>query len=287
MSVYKDSDTFTGNIDILGYLHVVGPVTFDSTFTLDGAIVRVPLAAARTYYVLTTGSDSNTGLVNNAGGAFLTIQHAINIAVSLDLSIYSVTIQVGAGTFTGSNTLSAYVGTGPITIVGAGATTIISTTSANCFTAVSVGNWNINSLKMVTATSGYGIQATNASAIVCTSVEFGTCADGHINTRYAGQVRLFTYKISGNATYHWLAQFAGSIIAAGTTITLTGTPAISLFAAATDVSMIFCAANTFSGTATGTRYDVESNSVVDTGGGGATYLPGNVGGSTATGGQYI
>lgn len=45
---------------------------------------------------------------------------------------------------------------------------------------------------------------------------------------------------------------------------------------------------TFSGTgATGTRYVAGANAVIYTAGGGASYLPGNAGGSVETGGQYI
>jgi hypothetical protein len=41
-----------------------------------------------------------------------------------------------------------------------------------------------------------------------------------------------------------------------------------------------------SGGATGKRYVAELNGVINTFGGGANYFPGNVAGTTATGGQY-
>jgi hypothetical protein len=44
---------------------------------------------------------------------------------------------------------------------------------------------------------------------------------------------------------------------------------------------------TFTGAATGQRYDIRENSVCNVAGGGATYLPGDVAGATATGGQYV
>jgi hypothetical protein len=40
------------------------------------------------------------------------------------------------------------------------------------------------------------------------------------------------------------------------------------------------------GTVTGTRYNCDLNGIMDTGGGGANYVPGNAAGATATGGQY-
>jgi hypothetical protein len=45
--------------------------------------------------------------------------------------------------------------------------------------------------------------------------------------------------------------------------------------------------NTYSGAATGKRYAVATNAVLNTNGGGANYFPGDVAGTTATGGQYV
>jgi hypothetical protein len=71
------------------------------------------------------------------------------------------------------------------------------------------------------------------------------------------------------------------------TITITGTPAFTgEFALARRVAAIQCNGNTFSGSATGVRYLADNNGVIFTNGGGATYLPGDSAGSTASGGQY-
>jgi hypothetical protein len=52
------------------------------------------------------------------------------------------------------------------------------------------------------------------------------------------------------------------------------------------ISMVAAALCTFTGAATGKRYDVTENGVISTAGGGANYFPGNAAGTTATGGQY-
>jgi hypothetical protein len=96
-----------------------------------------------------------------------------------------------------------------------------------------------------------------------------------------------SYSISGSATTHWFASAGGSIAVEGVTITLTGTPAYSgAFANISNVGVAFVDSNTFSGSATGTRYTVAGNGVLYTGGASTTYLPGNAAGSTSTGGQY-
>jgi hypothetical protein len=71
-------------------------------------------------------------------------------------------------------------------------------------------------------------------------------------------------------------------------VTLTGTPAFATaFAYASIAGIQAWNGTTFSGSATGPRYSVAGNSVVNTAGGGANFFPGNAAGSTATGGQYI
>ncbi len=72
-------------------------------------------------------------------------------------------------------------------------------------------------------------------------------------------------------------------------MTLTGTPVFgTAFANTTDLGMVVAAQNaTFSGAATGQRYAANTNSVINTGGGGPTFLPGSINGAVTNGGVYV
>src|SRR6185369_10759347 len=94
-------------------------------------MLREKLTANRTYYVATTGLDTNTGLA--VGTPFLTIQKAIDTAAGLDLGIFTITINVADGTYTGGMVPKTLVGAGGIIISGN------TTTPTNCIVAVTSG----------------------------------------------------------------------------------------------------------------------------------------------------
>jgi hypothetical protein len=87
---------------------------------------------------------------------------------------------------------------------------------------------------------------------------------------------------------HFNITTFGTVNSYGRTVTITGTPAFSIaFISADNFSFAFVFGNTYSGSATGKRYTSNANSIINTGGGGATYLPGNAVGTLATQGQYL
>lgn len=255
-----------------------------------GTNIREVLTAARTYYVRTDGSDSNTGLVDSAGGAFLTLQKAVTAIRALDRSTYNVTVLIGAGTFTsGISVIGWGPGLGGVYFTGAGATTIISTTSENCIFVSDGAKIIPAQMKLETTTSGNCLHAYGGTISIGAGIEFGTCAGtAHAVAQLGGVIELTSaYTISGNATLHMYCD--SSIIYTGATVTVTasGARAFTIFAASLSAGVIFGSGGTYSGTFTGKRYEVSLNGVVQTYGGGANYFPGNAAGTTATGGQYV
>jgi len=251
---------------------------------------REILAANRTYYVRTNGSDANDGLSNTAGGAFLTIQKAIDVVAALDIGPFSVTIQLADATYTAPVVVTGpWLGSGTVTVqgnAGTPANVLVSITSGTGFTVQTGGRLVVKDIKIQT-TGPYCLYANGNGVINYANVVFGAAGNSHIRASDGGlAVCDGNYTISGNASFHWRSVASGVIRCPNRTITLTGTPAFTTFASATDGGAMVLNGNTFSGGATGTRYDATLNGVIDTAGGDATYLPGNASGTTATGGQY-
>jgi hypothetical protein len=255
--------------------------------------VREVLTGARTYYVRTDGSDSNTGLVNSAGGGFLTIQKAINVAAALDFNSNTVTVQIADGTYTAGAFVPPMVGqvaTAGLTIQGNSGTpanVIISTTNADCFATATGARALIKDMELRTTTAGYCLDANGVGVeLQWTNVRFGACAGDHILASGGALVTCIgNYAITGAAGRHWNSD-RGIVEVGNRTITITGTPAFSAAFANASQGHIRAFNNTYSGSATGVRYNVAMNGTIQTFGAGASALPGNSAGTTATGGQY-
>jgi hypothetical protein len=257
---------------------------------LEAVTHREVLTAARTYYVRTDGSDSNTGLANTAGGAFLTLQKAWDVAITLDIAGYSVTIAVASGTYTGTVLMGAPPVGGLVTFSGSSAT--ISTTSNNCFSLTCPTTVTVSGFTLQTTTSGQCLYASGGGAriVIGSSVVFGACAGAHMYSELDGQISCVSqnYTISGSASYHQLALLAGVIRITNATITLSGTPAWSTGGIVFTTGALVNLFNvTYSGSATGKRYTGTVNGILNSYGAGtaATYFPGNSNGTTATGAQ--
>lgn len=261
---------------------------------------REVLNANRTYFVRTDGNDNNTGLVNTAGGAFLTIQKAIDTVAGLDLNVFDATIQIADGTYSSQAlVLKTLTGSGKCIIQGNTGnfnSVVISGTSAN---PVISGNYvGVYQLRYVNLANTNNdiifINGNGATTFEYGNINFaGGSGSFHVAIARGRVYPVASYTISGGGAGH--LYFANHAYARFRdfgliTVTLTGTPnfttafcfmaAFSLFEGGTDKYA-------FSGSATGQRYDVRLSAIADSVGGGANYFPGNIAGTTTTLGQYI
>lgn len=270
----------------------------NGTLSVDTNTYRTLLTADTTYYVRTDGNDSNTGLVNTAGGAFLTVQKALNVVSMIDFNNFNVTIQIADGTYTQALTLGfCLIGTGSLTIQGNTGTptnvVLTNNTAANTFllaSHVAVNRTNLKAFKVANSSTGGGILAQNGSYFQVSQLDFGACGGTQLRVDSGASCQLNgNYTISGAAPIHYQVLFGGLINSiTAITVTNTGTNNFSnAFAVAQYPATLRHFSATFTGgTITGKRYAVSLNGVIDTNGGGANYFPGNSAGTAATGGQY-
>lgn len=262
-----------------------------------GFTPREVLSANRTYYVRTDGSNSNNGLTNSAGGAFLTIQKAIDVVRTLDLSIYNVTIQLGvAGTYADPASLpGALTGTGAVTIRGdpasPGSYLLTTSVATSGFITVSGGGkLTVSGVKLSTSgSSGVCLSATRGGFLtVGSGVEFGSTSNYHMSATYTGVLEIASnYTVSGGGTVHITAAEGGVLFGNNKTVTISGTPAFSaFFAYCNRNATIEYFGNTFVGSATGARYYAAQGGGIFVNGAGASYLPGDAAGSVGTPGWY-
>jgi len=253
---------------------------------------REKLTANRNYYVATTGNDGNSGL--HVLDPFKTVQKAVDtVCGGLDMSNYSVTINIANGSYTTPIVLKPYVGTVQPIITGNAADpnqVWVSTTANNTITANNCMSWDIRNMQLAANTSGSAIYATGCmSTVNISNIQFGQASGGyHVYATYGSTVNISgTYKVTGRALAHWGAMSGANIVITSPTIILNSTYAFDTFADAAYGGFIRCPGITFSGSATGQRYAVLSNGVMETYGGGINYMPGNSAGAVMTGGQYI
>jgi len=248
-----------------------------------------------TIYVRTDGNDSNTGSANTSGGAFLTIQKAWDVLSALDLSIYTGTINVADGTYTAGLLVNKIPLGGSGTYLTGNTTTpanVIISVSGTAINVTAPVTLSIDGIKLQTSGSGQTLITVNHPGAVISigRNEYGSCSNGHHLSVVAGYLTRiaggFTYTISSTTsqTHINAATNAAKINMAAQTVSMSGTPAFTTaYVNAVELASVNLLNNTYSGSATGKRYNVTLNAVVNTYG--AT-LPGDAAGTTATGGQY-
>lgn len=267
---------------------------FDAWLLAQQANLREKLTATRNYYVRNDGNDANTGLVDNAGGAFLTFQKAVDVVSQLlDLNGQQVVINcTQTATFTGIINLKPCVGVNPAMpprIYGLNFT--FNAGGSKSINAENCGHWDLRGFKVTGGGGAVGVYVSGFSRINIVSMNFGACGAGHV---YALDGAIVTFDggdtISGNATYFLFVDNGKVIFAASPFLTFNPTNiTFTDFIHVKNGGVLKHSSGTFvdAGSVVGQRYEVHGNGVINTVGGGANYFPGNSAGAADTGGQYI
>lgn len=273
---------------------------FQFSATLGGAAINATGTVNGTI-IAKTGSDSNDGLNPTAASAMLTLQAAWNKLALYDLNVQAATIQLAFGQYNaGLSAPSMPIGGSSISIQG-DITSIA--TQSNTFVNTTIGAFIISSpLQCTLNIRGMRVKTTGASiaaillnapgTLVTQSMEYmgGTTGfAGQLQTGVEGALIIVSANTiwSGNASA-MVSAGPGIIQFFGVTISLLNRPVFSwVVCIGTALSKLSITGVTFAGYAKGARYSAAENSVINTGGGGASYLPGDTAGSVSTGGQYI
>ena len=183
-----------------------------------------------------------------------------------------------------------WVGGGNLTINGGGATINSNKPYVGIFDFLQPialpGFLTIYNMTLTSSVALYGINAECFCTIILgPNMVFGQFAYIHLSALSGGYLYCGAgYKINGGASEHYLADHGGYIQCPGK-ITVSGNPAfLASFAVAVDGSQIDLRSATFSGSATGPRYYVNTLSLLLSGGNlGA--IPGSIAGYVGGGGS--
>lgn len=255
---------------------------FDELYA-EASVQRERLTGHRTYYVRKDGSDSNTGLVDDASGAWATPQYAVNyVAANVDLGDYNVTVRVGpdGGTPYDRVFVRPYVGGKGVAYL-IGDTTTPSNVGITCsstpsFPSVALssyvqGNhWRVSGFKLTATGTAFGLVDISQANLSLGVIELGDSSGyGIVVTGNGVCIIEGNHTVSGDMNSYLRADGGGVYgNEGGYTITQVGTPNYS----GTFVEVVRGGAArftnvTFSGAATGTKWvsDISSSLHVNNG----------------------
>ncbi|USJ00568.1 hypothetical protein MUG10_22180 [Xanthomonas prunicola] len=248
----------------------------------------IALTRDLSFYVSSTGSDSNDGL--SAATAFQTIQRAVNVVQTrYSLCGYTAIINVADGIYV-ENVVVGSVAGGIVRFVGS-TSAIWRNTTGWLLTVDGASTVQVSGF-----TIGGGSTANGVIAISRGSCKF---QGGHVFAAMTGfhmnvvrngvGIVSGNYSIVGGGYAHYAAFDGGQLTISTITVTLTGTPAFAASFANVGRAGSINGGDyvfTFSGEATGPRYGINANGVIWVNSKGANVFPGNVAGYILTGGSY-
>jgi hypothetical protein len=294
----------TAGLLVQGTVYYVGTVVDANTVTLSTTLNNAnPLGTATVatgspVYAAATGNDSNDGSAATRAGAFLSLAKAKSVALGLATGGYQIAVNVADGVYKDDPfaVSGPTIGGGPLVLQGNStypSNVVLSRTSGACVAVYNCGAAYFRGIRMEN-TAGNCIQTYGyGTAIFDQAFEFGAATSGaHVNCA-GGTVYLSeTYIVTGGANWHLLATDLGAIIALGADVRyFVGAPAFPNETVYVSRLGSITMNGSFSGSAGsgGERYVVDTGSMIQTFGGGASFFPGTSagsGGTTTGGGIY-
>lgn len=300
---------------------VVGSV---ATFVYDGAqwVLTginaagsggpIYLTAPRTYYVNgNTGDDNFDGSQAAVGtspkGPFRTLQRASNAISKFNLNGYNVDVYVADYNSYAAVQLPQVAGQGQVSWHGNVAN------PGNCVIAANQTNAAVGFAGIANYMEGFKLQHSGIGSISecngiygngphlmsINNIEWGACTGAQNRLVNGAQLRfgLSPFKLSGGTPGGPYspgcfiecsqASKADCPISVHMTLNIVGTPNYgTAFIRCYDVGVVDWVADV-TGAATGPRYYLATNGIINTGGGGPTYVPGSIAGTQLSGGQYV
>lgn len=281
------------------YVYLNGAWVSTSVMSVPG---REKLVGDKFFFVRTDGSDANSGLSDSAGGAFLTFQHAVDVASVFDFNTHNVTIQAGneAGTktFTALTNVNGLVGVNlgnGLNFNGNGSgNTILTNNTEDTFKLNDTGcsiHFNNMTIQNTAGSSSCIKVGGNSATDIGSDVVFGPAGFAHIWV-HDNPAKAFmlssNYTIAGGATSHLFVD-GGLVVTEGCTITLSGVPAFFRFVQCNSNGTVILNGTTYTGSgATGRRFYAQQGGVIQTDGAGLNVFPGDQPGIAlnGTGGFY-
>lgn len=298
IGAWKAGQFLTFDIDASGNARFSGGV---------GTNVRQLLRGSVAVWIRPDGNDGNDGSANTAGSAFQTLQGAFNAVKSLyDANGFSIAMRLGVpGTYAGA-LFSNY--TGAITVLGdeanaqgyvlqepAGQISVIQCT----FPTLTLAGLTLDS---TVSGAGSTVNVQRGGDVFVRNCRYRrTSNNGSILHNYVDTGGRLTWlnaiAVLGNAAG---AVTVGSVINVGPQGAFSSQSANPAAVSVTNLDLatgfVVCGAGyagvsaaTFAGTATGPKFLVQANGVINSGAQGTGFLPGSVTPSApyASGGQYI
>ena len=261
------------------------------------------------YVNATTGDDTaydgSAATVATTHGPFKTIQKALSTMTKYNLSGQNFNIHIADGSYINTTTIlvPGQNGAGSVVLIGNVSNprnvVIMNTGTGSAMLCLSAANYYFKGLSFQSTAGapgdpGNGVwwQGTGCNLILDTCA-FGNVAYAHIASGVNAAVSVTgSLLIYGSAGFCLSAGMNSTLLCNQVTnplLTISALVNIGNFAMATDGAIVWPIFGTITGfgNVTGTKYYGSSNGVINAFARGASYLPGTVGGSVNTGGQYL